>query len=174
MTATAGRQTLAEITDQHVALDQLLVESGGEVTPEIEQWMTEYAAELREKVDHYGAAIRRLEGEAKLWQGEADFFATKAKAAANSAKAIKQLAQLAMEKLGEVEFTGERYRLCLTPNGGQQPIELLVPVEQLPFQYTKTVVTADKDMLRQDLERGVENLGAYAALAPRGYHVRVR
>jgi hypothetical protein len=167
--------TLYEITDDILALHALLDEAAGEITPEVEAWMAEYGTALGQKADRIAGLLRQKEAEAKVYKGEEEFFALKRRAAENTAKALKALTQQAMETLGEVEFRGEKFRLCLTPNGGKAPVQLTVTdPAALPTAYQRVSVAPDTDALRAALEQGVAGVEAYATLGARGYHVRVR
>ena len=55
-------------------LCSILVETGGEITPEIEQALTELDLETRDKVDSYKCAIDFLEDRAEYLKQEAKSF----------------------------------------------------------------------------------------------------
>ena len=58
--ATALR--LHTIADDCLALEEMLLEGGGEVTPELEAWMAENAEHLTEKIDGYGTLLKEWAG----------------------------------------------------------------------------------------------------------------
>lgn len=60
------KNTLYELTGQMAALENALEESGGELTPEVEQLLSETGDSLRAKVDSYNALLRIWDGRSKI------------------------------------------------------------------------------------------------------------
>lgn len=167
--------TLYEIIDEFQALDALLEESGGEVTPEIEAWQAEYGALLEQKTDAIAGYLRSLEATEKAHKAEKDRHGEREQVAKNKQKRLKAMVQLQMERSGRDEFKGRLFSLKLQKNGGAAPITYLVAdPEKYPADCRVVTPTIDKDAVRAKLEAGDPELDGLAAFAPAGYHVRVR
>ena len=59
---------LFQIGQDYLALEELLLESGGEVTPEVEELMAEVQGSLEQKVEGYCSLIKEWEGDAAKWK----------------------------------------------------------------------------------------------------------
>ena len=170
--------TIYEISDDMAALDALLAETGGEITPEAEaafdQFEAELSANLTTKVDGYCALIAEIDARAAARKAEAKRLADRAKADERTADALRERLRFVWEqrKLGKVET--DRFTVSLSKNGGKQPLDIRCGVEDLPSWAvkTETVVTADKEAIRSRLDSG-ESLD-FASLMERGTRISIR
>jgi hypothetical protein len=163
---------LFEIGEQFDALERLLVESGGEVTPEVEAWLAEYGDLEADKLDGYAMFIRSLEHEAEGFKNIASEFAAKRTARENAAKRLKERLKQYMELRGTAQIKGKMYTAALNKNGGKAPIIVDVAPEQLPEQLQRVTVSADVEKIRGLLEMGVKY--DFAHLGEVGQHVKIR
>lgn len=62
--------------------------------------------------------------------------------------------------------------VTLAGNGGKAPLEVLVPVDQLPADCKRVVVEPDLDAIRNVLAKG-ESV-TFARALPRGNHIRIK
>lgn len=62
--------TLYQLTDEEQALEAVLIENGGELTPELEAAMAANAAALTKKVDSYGALVRKFAATSDICKAE--------------------------------------------------------------------------------------------------------
>ena len=170
--------TLFEISDDLRALDQLLYESGGDITdPEVEQaiseWMESLDEDLTTKVDNYAALITEIEARAEARKKEADRLRDRAKVDANAAKSLKERLQFVFEQRGLGKLECPRYVVGLRKHGGKLPVEVDdVPAEELAPQYQRVRVDVDKNAIREALEKG-EQL-SFARLGERGQSLSIR
>jgi hypothetical protein len=170
--------TLYAIEDELAALDALLTEVGGDVTDPlaaeaITRWMTEYNWLEATKVDGYARYIRTYEARAEARRGEARRVADGARADDNRVIRLKELVRQAMEVRGVRRLEGQVHALALQRNGGRPPIEVLVPVEELPLIYRRVTVEPDREALRHGIEAG-DVPPSLARLGDLGDSIRVR
>jgi len=170
--------TIYEISEDMAALDTLLAESGGEITPEAEaafaSFEAELAANLTTKTDAYCSLISEIEARAEVRKAEAKRLADRARIDENAANALRERLRFVWEtrKLGKVET--DRFTVSLAKNGGKQPLDIRCGVEDLPAWAVRreTVVTVDKDAIRARLDSG-ETLG-FASLMERGTRISIK
>jgi len=171
-------QTLLDIAADMAALDELLAESGGEITPDTEATLDAFFAEteanLSEKVDAYCRLISEMEARAEVRKAEAKRLADRARVDENAADALRERLRFVWEarKLGKVQTA--RYTVSLAKVGGKQKLDLRVGVEDLPSWAvkTETVTTANTDAIRAKLDAG-EAL-PFASYMERGTRISIR
>ena len=171
-------QTLLDITADMAALDALLAESGGEITPDTEATLNAFFAEtetnLAGKVDAYCALISEMEARAEVRKAEAKRLADRARVDENAAAALRERMRFAWEarQLGKVQTA--RYTVNIAKVGGKQKLDLRAGVEDLPTWAvtTETVTTANTDAIRARLDAG-EAL-PFASYMERGTRLSIR
>lgn len=84
-----------------------LIESGGELTPEIEALLDEAEADFAAKAERVALKVRELEAEAKAVKEEADRLAARAKAAANGARSLKDYLLEQCHAAGQLAVKGK-------------------------------------------------------------------
>ena len=172
------KQTLLDITEDMAAIDELLAESGGEITPETEgtldAWFAELDTNLTGKVDNYCALITEIECRAAVRKAEADRLYDRAKIDENAAKALRERLRFVWELRAMGKVQTSRYTVSLAKNGGKAPLDVRVGAEDLPAWAvkTETVVTVDKDAIRSRLEAGEEL--DFASLMQRGNRIAIK
>ena len=165
---------LFEIGEQFDALERLLVESGGEVTPEVEAWLAEYGDLEADKLDGYAMFIRSLEHEAEGYKNVAAEFAAKRSARENAIKRLKDRLKQYMELRGTTQIKGKMYTAALNKNGGKPPVIVEVAPEQLPADFVKVTVEPNNEAIRAALVAGAGSLTGLAHLGEVGTHVKIR
>jgi hypothetical protein len=172
------KQTLLDITEDMAAIDELLAESGGEITPETEgtldAWFAELDTNFTGKVDNYCALITEIECRAAVRKAEADRLYDRAKVDENAAKALRERLRFVWELRAMGKVQTSRYTVSLAKNGGKAALDVRVGAEDLPAWAvkTETVVTVDKDAIRSRLEAG-EQLD-FASLMQRGNRIAIK
>ena len=170
--------TIYEISEDMAALDALLAETGGEITPEAEAafnaFEAELAANLHAKTDAYCALIAEIDARAAARKAEAKRLADRAKADERTSDALRERLRFVWEtrRLGKVET--DRFTVSLARNGGKAPLDIRCGVDELPAWAIKreTVVTVDKDAIRSRLDAG-EPLD-FASLMERGTRINIK
>ena len=170
--------TIYEISEDMAALDALLAETGGEITPEAEAafnaFEAELAANLHAKTDAYCALLAEIDARAAARKAEAKRLADRAKADERTSDALRERLRFVWEtrRLGKVET--DRFTVSLARNGGKAPLDIRCGVDELPAWAIKreTVVTVDKDAIRSRLDAG-EPLD-FASLMERGTRINIK
>ena len=106
-------KSLAVIISETAALEQALVDSQGEITPEIEAMLVVKDTHLPEKVDNYSMVIDRMNTIHAFYRAKAEMFTRMAKAADTVATRCESNLKLAMETLHTDEIMGNdiKYKL---------------------------------------------------------------
>ncbi len=166
--------TLLEIGDGVKALQDLL-EQDGEIPAEfervIEAWFDELGDAQEQKLDAYVSIIREHQLRASVRKEEQERLAMRVRADENVAKRLKDRLKLYLELTGQRKVETRRYKISIANNGGKVPVEIKCHPSELPPAYQRTVIEADMDAIRNDLDRGEEVEGA--SLGVRGNHLRI-
>lgn len=101
--------TLYELTAEMAAIEDELYESGGELTPELEQEMTETRESLMAKVDGYNSLLRKLGAMAASAKSEIERLTKLKKMAENAQKRVKERLLWNMNVFGLEKLEG---KLC--------------------------------------------------------------
>lgn len=180
--------TLYAISDNLLALDALLDETDGEVTPEIEAWMAEYGDELAGKVDGLVSYLRDRQARGEAMKAEAAVLTAKARTEARKVDSLKGYVQGQMGRLGVREMAGTIWSVALQKNGGKPVLTLLADPALFPDDLVTVVTTrtVNKDAVRARLAvGGVQTLAVWvdgqeptqvplARLEPVGESLRIR
>lgn len=170
-------RTLRDISDDIMALEDLLMEMGGDVTDEqvdaaINDWLAENRENLQSKLDGYATLILEIDDRARARRDEARRLHALATTDENAVKRLKERLTYFMLAHNEKKVETQHHRLWVQKNGGKTPLhyeEGLVPDE---YFQTVTTKVLDTDRLRKDLEAGKEVPGA--KLLEKGSHLRVK
>jgi len=99
-------KTMAELTSLSHILNQAIIEAGGEITPEIEQLLTDLDIKTKEKVDAYKYAMDKMEIEAEYFKQRAEEFMHVAKGFINSRERLNIILKNRMIVDGSKELLG--------------------------------------------------------------------
>lgn len=131
--------TLFQLTADMAAIEDALIESGGELTPEIEAALTETQDSLAVKVDGYNALIQKFGRTADVLKAEIDRLGKLKKTAENAEKRVKQHVCDTMGAFGIEKLEGQ---LC-----------------KMTRRRTQRVETND-EMLKAAYQRNIDELNA--------------
>lgn len=186
-------RSLFQISDDLLALDDLLSEVGGEITEDeagaaLEKFFDELGEERDAKLDNYGALIRQYEAKAEARQAEAQRLQRLAATDANNAKRLKTRLLAFFELHGIKKLETLRFKFSVQANGGKAP--LVVPEQwerepaSAPEQFHHHVIQLDKEAIRAALEAVFDGdsaqveaeklMDAGCSIAPRGAHLRIK
>lgn len=165
--------TLREIDADLLALEDLLLELGGDVTDEeanaaIDAWLNETQEAVSKKLNGYASLIKELEGRSQIRDAESERLHRLALLDENAAKRLKERLRWFMENRHLPEVQTALFRLRLTKNGGRQAITL---TDTVPNEYMMVVREVDYTKIRAALEAGQKL--PFARLEERGKHVRI-
>lgn len=164
---------LQEIAHDWDAIDSLLAESGGEVTPEVEAEIARISLNERDKVDSYVFKIKALRGDEDALKKLEDEISAKRGARKRLREHLMALVRVYMANREVTELQGNVYRFKYCKNGGQPPVELMAPATELPQEWTKVTIEPDKEKIRQYLAANGGEILPYARIGESGYSVRI-
>lgn len=174
-------RTLIDISDDVLALHDLLEETGGELTDDqaeeaVNKWLAELGAERDRKVDGYCAIIREMELIAAARREESERLLKRAEARESRSRWLKLKLLNALVAMGVSKVDGPENRFCVTicKNGGKIPLilssndPLVIPTE---YRTEKVVYSIDSEKIRSEIEYGKDL--PFAKLGERGVHLRI-
>lgn len=170
--------TLYDISDEILRLDECLNNVSEDDDEGEEAILKGYISTLRNdlsnKLDNYAAYIKELETRSDLRKDEAKRILQRSKIDADRAERLKAVLKWFFQTSGMSSYETPRYRVSLCNNGGKLPVEVLVPIQELPVEYVREITTIQPDMekLRQDLESGI--VLDVARLGERGSSIRIK
>jgi hypothetical protein len=152
-------KSLIVLTQDYQRLMTLLIEAGGEITPEIEQELTINQETLAKKTDGYDFLITKLEAEEEYWKARSDQYTRVARSCANARARLRESIKAAMQIMGATEIVGENATFKLV-NGAPK---LVLNDKDLPKEFvTETVlVEPNKDLIKATLKSGNTVPGAH-------------
>lgn len=152
------KTTLIKIADDALALNRQLIESGGELTPEIEARLNDIDLKTRDKIDAYQVVRERCRLEADYWKTKADELMRISRAHKEIDRRLTENIKKHMELTGTKEVEGHTVRFVLTKTGE----ELVIDDSLLPDAYKMQVTewVPDKEKIRAALQDGVDVAGA--------------
>lgn len=151
--------SLIQLIDTASALERALVQSGGEVTPDIEKMLEVTDVQLPEKVDSYALVIDRMDSIERFYKTKAEMYLSLAKSAANVSSRCEANLKTAMQALGTTEIEGFDIRYVLVNSNPACVIEDESLIDGA-YKITETVTKVDKKRLAEDLKLGVPVPGA--------------
>lgn len=161
---TETKKTLHQIVQNHTSLEQLMVESGGEITAEdqekiLDSWMLEVKSDLENKADGYQYRMKMLEQAAASLSERADKIYNAAKSCDNLSKNLKNRMKDAMLEMNLMEVNSKEFTFKLSKSAPQVQVTSL---DLLPGGYTreKISIEIDKPKIKEALAGGTEVPGA--------------
>lgn len=163
--------SLYHLTEELYLIEQALLESGGEITDEMDQQYADLLTMHAEKVEGYVAMIRKFEASAEGIKSERERLQQAEQTMQNAARNLKARLAQTMLVRGETEHRTSLGKVRLQQSGSR-PLVLLVEPENLPEEYQRIRVEADKTALKKALKEG-QPLTQYAELGEGSYFVRI-
>lgn len=171
--------TLYEITGSLLALEMRVteeMEETGVLTAQTEEVVAEWIGNIREasqeKLKGYAHLILNWTGTKKMIDEERKRLKKRSEALGNSVHKLKDMVQYFMNvaELKKVQAGPFTFTEC--KNGGLAPVLMEILPAALPREYQVETITADTNLIRYDLQDGIEIDGC--SMGERGTHVRVR
>ena len=171
-TQPTNKETLFQIGEHFNVLEELFSETEGEITEEIDQWLSEYEGKQADKVDAYCYLIQKFTDIAE----EAKRLAARSTSYQNKAKGLKDRLKMYLEAQGKQRIETARFTITIAGNGGKRPVELheFVQPGELPDPFVRIVKEPDMNRIREALEAGDEFVHQFAFLRERGTHLRIK
>lgn len=150
-------QSLYNITAEHRYLCAMLEESGGELTPEIEEALAINEEQLAVKAEAYAEMVNKYSNLAAIAKARKEQMAAAQAAAEKIAQRLKDRLRDAMIEFDTPKIESGVYRLSL-----RSTKSVVVDDEAvLPNAYRIVKTTADKAAIRAAIESGEEVRGAH-------------
>lgn len=152
-------KSLVALAEQAAALETALVESGGELTPELEAMLAELDVKLPEKVDNYSMILDRMSMLSDFYIERAERLLKMSKAATLLKERLKDNIKIAMEKLGETEIQGVETKFKLVQSNPSVVIENEELIDAA-YKVQEIKIKVEKKRIAEDLKLGVDVRGA--------------
>ena len=107
-------RTLSQIIESMIETDAVIIDNGGELTPELEEFIAQNEADMAKKIDGYNAAYREQAARAEALKNEIARLQALKKTAENSAKRIKEVLKWNMDRLGTRSVNGTTCKAYFT------------------------------------------------------------
>lgn len=136
------------------------MESGGEITPELEARLDISAEKLPQKVDNYNFIIQELEGQAQVWKMRKDASNAIQKQFEGHVERVKDRIREAMRAMNASELAGNLYKFQLRKS---QPKLVIDDENKIPDEFKMVVQTTvlDKERVKAALVDGFDVPGAH-------------
>lgn len=148
--------TLWKINEEQARLNYMLEESGGEITPEIEQALTINEGNFLTKCENYIAAIRQYQALDTAAKKEIE----RIRAVQNAAKKIQSHLKNRIEDAMNL-FGKTKVELDVSTISFRKSTEVSIyDPDVVPSQYLKVETCIDKQKIKDDLKMGIDVPGA--------------
>ena len=143
---------LYQIENEYLQLSEMLIESEGELTPELEQALEINGNNLKNKAVNYGYVIKQMEGNVDLIDAEIKRLQAMKKSRVNAAELLKETIKTAMlmYDLNTIEIP--TLKLSFRKSESVEVINEAQLTEQ--FTTTKTTVTPNKVAIKEAIKNG--------------------
>ena len=170
-------RTIFDITDDMLALGDLLDNAGGEINdPQVEEaimlWSDELENDLQAKVESYCWLMREKESRSLAMFAEADRLRERAQSNQRAARGLRDRLLFAFTLKGIDKVDTSNFTVGIARNGGKQPIDIDSDAVTDDYLTSEVVKTVNKDKIREALDAGVEL--DFASMLERGTHLRVK
>jgi hypothetical protein len=158
MSQNSAKPGLGELVSKSAEITRVLIESGGELTPELEREMEHVDLAMADKMDACHFVAERLEREAEYFAEKAKRLQAIAIAHKKASDRIRARVKEAMLALGRTEVMGHEVRFTLV----QGAPKLVIQESELPSEFKMQVMQSvpDKERIKEALQRGDRVLGA--------------
>lgn len=164
------QHNLYELTQEQARIEELLIEGGGELTPELEEALASNSAALADKVDGYNHIYRRLTSFAAAIKNEKDRLAGLQKTYETAARSLKDHLARAMDAAGIEKLESATCKVTWRRTTAVEISDedaLLLPwrqvIEQLSAplpEWVEVKASVVKTALRKAIEEGAPVNGA--------------
>lgn len=176
----ARKPNLHELAEHFRAINQLLVDLGGEVADEDEAAIDALIEELDrargdidDKIDVIRPIIAHNRTEAEYYEGEADLYYAKSRGYARTVERLKAWMIRSLDRAG-LRKAGRLIPQQIQVNGGLPSVEWEKIGEPIPegFRKSKVVVELDKERVYEWIDAGFGDQLPPGIKVTRGRHIR--
>lgn len=153
MSSLHESKSLLAIANEVNSLETLLLESMGEITPEIEKHLSVKETHLPDKVDSYYFIMEKMKANEAFYKAQAEKFTSAARTFKNAQETLKERLKIAMAEMNTDEIKGHAWRFKLSAS---KPSLVVENEAEIPKEYfVQTIITfLEKDRLLEDLKIG--------------------
>lgn len=149
-------KSLFRICEEQMLLNDMLMETGGELTPELEEALVINADNFQVKLEGYATSIHHFDALADAADAEIKRLTAIKKSAQGAQKRLKDTLAYAMETFGYDKYDIGLHKLSFRSS---QAVNITDEV-RIPNHYVKVETKIDKEALRRDLKAGLVVEGA--------------
>jgi hypothetical protein len=173
-----AKTNLFTIQQNMAALDEILLDLGGDVTDEqvaeaVFSWLNENEEQLKDKLDAYAAYLLDLEFQEDGKRLLAQMYTDQARALVRKRDVLKGRIMAFMASRDVTKIEANFNTFAIQANGAAAPLVLgEYDIDYLPEKFVTTTKQVDVDAVRAAIEAGEEI--SFAHIGPRGVHLRIR
>ena len=162
---------LYELTEELEQLQSMLIESGGEITEELEELMGRNESAVKDKMKGYIMVIRQLQAREQAALEEKRRLDTISKRAGNAASRLKSYILHHMEVMDVRSIDTDLGKVYVS-RSGRPKLVINKTAEELPPSFAKYVKEPDKDAIRAALDSG-QDISDIAHYEEPSKHIRI-
>ena len=153
-----AKRSLTKLVGDFHALEQLLIESEGEMCETMNEWMDLNKGDIAQKVDGYKLFMDHCNAKAEYFEERSKEFGKAANALWNHAERMKQAVKNAMLEMNVTDLNGVDFRFKLSPS---KPKVEIISEDEIPAQYfvEKVSLQPDKVAIGEALAAGTAIAG---------------
>lgn len=153
-------RNLLELANEARELESLIMDAGGELSPEVEARLNFNSLQLQQKIDSYVYVEEHFDAMEALWKRRAESCAAIAKRFARTREQLRDRVKFVMNEMQANEIAGKFYRYKLSATSGRLVIdsEAAIPTD---FKMVVTTTVPDKDRIKDALKAGFQVPGAH-------------
>lgn len=155
-----------QLSQEMLRLQDALIESDGELTPDLEEALDSLTSDLAAKIDGWRAVYRNLKADVVALKHEEDHFKRRRIAAENGAKRLSRELASIMDGMGIPRIKGSVGSASVR-SASQRSLTVETKPESLPERFQKVIpaqVVADNDAIRAAIAEGDEEALSHARL----------
>lgn len=158
MSNELDNKSLVTMAKMYNAIELDIIENGGELTPAIEQFMSQLDLETSEKIDAYQFVMKKALVNAEGLRKMAEMYLNAAKALENVESNLKFNIRLHMKERGITEVSGNNASFKLV----RSKPKVVINESELEdsYCYLETVKKVDKERIENELRQGYMVKGA--------------
>jgi len=162
---------LAELLGQYRAVEDALIESGGEITTDIEAMIASVSACIGEKLDGYAGFVAWCRGQAAYLKAEAEQYASRARTLTAAVDSMRERMVYAMQTIGEEKVKTAKHSYSLRVTESWSVDEGLFSARDLDGLIAKGLAErtykVDIAGLKKDVATGGGDVPEYIAVTSR-------
>lgn len=163
--------TLYDIETDLQELEAALLEAGGELDEEMEARYGDLLSTHTDKIEGYVRMIANMRAMSEMFKHERERLQTKERACARSADYLKRRLAQNMTLRGDAVHKTPTGKVTLYP--GRDFVVLDVNEEDLPPEFQRIKIEADKEALKAAIQAGGWGSDSYAHLAPGTPYIKI-